>query len=106
MRKILFLILYYFILRYLPCSYFPIVGGISRKLRYICCKRIFMSCGKDVNIERMVSFGKGNNISIGDRSGFGVNCNVPSNITLGCDVMMVPIFFFLITISLIVWIFL
>jgi maltose O-acetyltransferase len=68
----------------------PIIGKIGRRLRYICCKSIFTSCGKNVNIERNAYFGTGFNVSIGDNSGLGVNCHVLSNIQIGNDVMMGP----------------
>ena len=88
--KILCLILYYGFARYLPVSHFPIVGTASKWLRYILCRRIFKKCGKNVNIERMAFFGSGRNIEIGDNSGLGINCSVPSNTIIGRDVMMAP----------------
>jgi maltose O-acetyltransferase len=56
----------------------------------MCVKRIFKSCGKNVNIERGASFGKGFDLEIGDNSGLGRYCHVPSNIKIGKDVMMAP----------------
>lgn len=54
------------------------------------CKRIFKSIGVNVNIEKGARFGSGFDIEIGDNSGIGVNCVVPSNIIIGDDVMMGP----------------
>ena len=90
MKRKLFLILYYGLFRYFPTSDFPIIGHISRKLRYMCGKRIFKFCGKNVNIERMAFFGKGYDIVIGDNSGIGINCTIPPNTIIGNNVMMGP----------------
>lgn len=84
------LILYYGFARYLPVSYFPIIGGVCKWIRYRLCRRIFKKCGKNVNIERLAFFGGGRSVEIGDNSGLGVNCFVPSNTIIGNDVMMGP----------------
>ena len=84
------MVLYYCIGRFLPVSYSRLWGGISRSLRYFCCKNIFKSIGRNVNIERGVDFGSGRDIEIGDNSGIGINCSVPNNIKIGNDVMMGP----------------
>lgn len=89
MRK-LCLALYYGIARYLPTSGYPIVGKACKYIRYQLCCRIFKKCGKNVNIERLAYFGGGRNIEIGDNSGMGVNCNIPSNTVIGKNVMMAP----------------
>ena len=65
-------------------------GGVGKRLRYFACKRIFKKCGKNVNIERLAKFGSGLDIEIGDNSGLGINCFVPSNTIIGNDVMMGP----------------
>jgi maltose O-acetyltransferase len=46
--------------------------------------------GTQVNIERGAYFGTGEQMSIGDHSGIGVNCQVVGPITIGRDVMMGP----------------
>lgn len=88
-KRYLFLIFYYCFAKHLPVSY-SLLGGISMKIRYLCCKNIFKKIGKNVNIERGVNFGNGFNIEIGDNSGIGINCSVPNNIKIGNDVMMGP----------------
>jgi maltose O-acetyltransferase len=88
-RKLLCLMIYYSILRYLPVSYSYIFGDISKKLRYLCCKQIFKHCGENVNIDRKANFGSGVNLCIGDNLGLGINCLVPSNIVIGENVMLV-----------------
>lgn len=83
------LIFYYGLLKHLPST-----GGgnflVFRKLRYFCCRRIFDSCGRNVNVERGADFGTGRGISIGDNSGIGINAKIRGPLTIGDDVMMGP----------------
>jgi len=90
LRKLVCLALYYSFLRYLPSSGNPVIGKLSKQLRYACCKNIFKKCGKNVNIERKAFFGSGLDLCIGDNSGLGNNCIIPGSITIGNDVMMEP----------------
>jgi maltose O-acetyltransferase len=46
--------------------------------------------GQNVNIEHGASFGSGRDLTIGDNSGIGIDCQVPANIQIGSDVMMGP----------------
>lgn len=89
-KQFLFLCLYYGFFRSLPMSRFPLVGGLCKAARVFCCRRIFARCGKDVNIERNAFFWAGTRIRLGDRSGLGVNCNIPSDTVIGDNVMMGP----------------
>lgn len=82
--------LYYGFARFLPVSFNPFVGELSKYIRYQLCKRIFKKCGENVNVERMAFFGSGKDIEIGDNSGLGINCLVPKNIVIGANVMMGP----------------
>lgn len=84
------LIIYKLFLVWLASSTTPIIGKICRRLRYSCCRHIFLYCGKNVNIERGANFGSGFRLRIGDNSGIGVNCTVPGNIVIGKNVMMGP----------------
>lgn len=88
--KILCLILYYGFARYLPVSYFPIIGKACKWVRYRLCRKIFKKCGTNVNVERLAFFGSGKNIEIGNNSGLGINCTIPSNTIIGDNVMMGP----------------
>ena len=81
--NIFFLILYYGFCRYLPSNSTPIIGQISKRMRYVCCKHIFKYCGKNVNIERKAFFASGSNLCIGDNSGLGINAYVPAIMTPG-----------------------
>lgn len=89
-RQIIFLCLFYGILRHLPASTCLVGGRIFRFLRRWCCSHIFEFCGKDVNVEHGAFFASGVRLRIGDRSGLGINCHVPGNIHIGKDVMMGP----------------
>ena len=88
--KYFLLILYLCLFRYLPPSSSPFFGNVFRKIRYLCCRGIFLHCGKNVNIERKAFFGTGFNLKIGDNSGLGINCVVPSDIIIGNNIMMGP----------------
>lgn len=82
--KLFFLVLYYSIARWLP----KCLAG--RRMRYFCCRHLFLECKKGANIEWMAFFGSGKNIRLGERSGLGVNCRVPSDTIIGDNVMMGP----------------
>lgn len=88
--KLVYLVSYYCFARFLPTSYTPIVGKVSKWIRYQLCRNIFAKCGKNVNVERGAFFGSGSLIEIGDNSGIGVNCHLPSNTKIGNNVMMAP----------------
>lgn len=95
LSQLLALILYKTILTWLPGSYSPFGGKYMLRLRYLCCKNIFLECGKNVNIERRAKFGSGFRLKIGDNSSIGINCYVPGDIVIGKDVMMGPNCYFL-----------
>ena len=57
-------------------------------LRRMFAKSILSHCGKNVNIEQGACFTPG--VSIGDRSGIGIRCELTGPITIGNDVMMGP----------------
>ena len=88
-RKRICLFLYYHFAIHLPASC-SLCGGISKKIRYLLCKRIFKECGRNVNIEKGAKFGSGINICIGDNSGIGINANIPAGTHIGNNVMMGP----------------
>ena len=87
-KTIIALSLYYGFAYYLPMSnkFF----GIGGKIRRVLCKQIFLKMGHNVNVEKHACFGSGRGIVIGDNSGLGVNCLVPSNTIIGDNVMMGP----------------
>ena len=86
--KYIALIIYYSLAQYLPHSYTPILGTISKCVITALCKVIFKKCGNNVNIERKAYFGTGKSIQIGNNSGLGSNCHVPDDTIIGDNVMM------------------
>jgi maltose O-acetyltransferase len=89
LSRAFYLGLYYGFARHLPASYKPYGGGLARRVRFSCCKRIFSKCGMDVNIEHGVDFEAGNRIEIGDHSGLGVDSQIGA-VKIGKDVIMGP----------------
>ena len=87
--KKLALVLYYLIGKHLPKSQGRF-GIISQSIRYVLCKHIFSQIGKGVNIEKNAFFGSGKDITIGERSGIGVNASIQGPLTIGKYVMMGP----------------
>ena len=89
--QVFWLFFYYAFARHLPDSYhFQPLGYISQKVRGLACKYIFKFMGQNVNIDRGVKFGSGFGIEIGDNSGIGMNCQMPTNVKIGCEVMIGP----------------
>ena len=83
------LILYYCFAQFLPAStnkYFR----WCRRIRRLFASKCFDKCGKNVNIEKGATFGKGTGIVIGDGSGVGVNCSIHGPLIIGKNVMMGP----------------
>lgn len=86
-----YLILYYGFARHLPISNSYFGKFLQAKaIRYFCCKHIFKSIGKNVNIEKGAWFGRGQDIEIGDNSGIGINAHILNNTKIGKNVMMGP----------------
>lgn len=83
------MILYYLIAKHLPESECPFFK-ISKKVRSCLCRSIFKRCGENVNIEKGVFFGRGDEISLGDNSGIGINARISGPIDIGNNVMMGP----------------
>lgn len=84
------IIFYYLVLIHLPSPTTPLFGPFFEWIRYVNCKGIFKKCGKKVNIGTGARFGNGKNIEIGDYSGIGMYCTVPSDVKIGNYVMMAP----------------
>ncbi len=92
MRRILryiALALYYLFAMHLPRTTSRLSFG-SGAVRRTLCRLIFRSMGRHVNIEKGAYFGTGEQLSIGDYSGIGVNCECVGPITIGRYVMMGP----------------
>lgn len=87
-KKYFGLILWMFFAKYLPKSVNPVIGPLSKSVRAFCAKLIFKRVGSNVNLENLAYFGNGFEIEIGDNSGIGKRCRIPSNIVIGNNVMM------------------
>ena len=83
-KKVIF-ILYLIFAAWLPTSQ---RSRTSKRLRGCFAKRILKSCGTGVNIEKDAYFTP--QVSVGDRSGIGIRCELYGSVTLGNDVMMGP----------------
>lgn len=73
---------FYFFARYLPRNNW-VGGNLWRRAREITCRPLLKHCGKDLHIDRMVDFGKGDKVSIGNHSGFGENARIIGEVTVG-----------------------
>lgn len=80
----------YFSLYKLTAAWLPISQrlDVARKLRTWWARRIIAHCGKNVNIERHAIFSP--ELSIGDNSGVGIDCEIYGKVSIGSDVMMGP----------------
>ena len=58
----------------------------ARKFRQLCAHLILDECGRWVNIDKGVTFAS--DIKIGEGSGIGANCSIPTGVTIGDHVMM------------------
>ena len=83
-KKILF-VLYKITAAWLPISQ---RSKLAKKIRVFWAKRIVSSLGDCANIERGAIFGP--QVSVGNRSGIGVNCELYGPVIIGNDVMMGP----------------
>jgi maltose O-acetyltransferase len=91
LKRRFWFLFYYLFAQHLPISYrYQPFGRLGKYLRGAICKRLFRSCGKNINIEKGAYFDTGWELEIGNNSGIGVNCVVPYNIKIGNEVMMGP----------------
>ncbi len=87
MRKIYYLI-YHLFAKHLPASHCPYALG-AKRIRVWLCRRLFVRCGLNVNIEQGADIGTGRFTSLGDNSGIGLRC-VVKRALIGDNVMMGP----------------
>ncbi len=80
---------YYTVLRHLPRSFAP-AGKVGFVARRLAARQMLDSCGPDVNVEHGANFGSGKGITLGARSGIGIDADLHGTITIGDDVMMGP----------------
>lgn len=81
------LLTYDLIAVHLPASHQKWSFG-AKRLRAFCARHMLTSCGENVNVERHARFGRG--VTLGDRSGIGINASIGEQTHIGSDVMMGP----------------
>ena len=90
-KKILFYLIYLMIGKHLPDGLGPI-GRLSKKIRRVLCRPLFLRCDGMFNIEKKVDFGNGSNIILRDHANIGPYATLDSGgratITIGRHVMM------------------
>ncbi len=77
--------LYVIIGKHMPLSGAKCSFG-ARRFRQFCAHLILDDCGKWVNIDKGVTFAT--DIKLGEGSGIGANCSIPTGVTIGDHVMM------------------
>lgn len=89
--KKLSLLLYILILKYLPSSdHSGLLFKLIRKIRSSVAGVCLEHYGKNINIERLADFGRGDGISLGTNSNLGIRCRVRGPLEIGDNVMMGP----------------
>jgi maltose O-acetyltransferase len=68
--------------------------GIGKIARAMACRPLLLSCGRDVNVERLADIGFHPTVRIGNNSGIGVRA-VVTHADIGDDVMMGPEFVYI-----------
>jgi maltose O-acetyltransferase len=81
---------YYGVADKLPYSLTAGFGPMAKRVRRWAAEDLFDHAGGRINIEKGAWFGSGRGISVGDRSGLGLDCLVMGPLTLGRDVMVGP----------------
>lgn len=61
---------------------------LAKRLRGWVSRRFILNADKNINIERGATFGS--DLSLGDNSGVGINCEILGPCVIGNDVMMGP----------------
>lgn len=79
----------FYILYRMTAAWLPISQrcALAKKIRCFWARKI-CTCGQNVNIEHNASFGPA--LTLGDRSGVGIDCEIYGPVTIGKDVMMGP----------------
>lgn len=89
MRTVCYL-LYYALATYLPSSTTPFVGRLSKAIRSWLCRRLFVSAGHNINVDRKARFGR-NAVTLGNNSGLGEDFHLQNcSLVVGDNVIMAP----------------
>jgi maltose O-acetyltransferase len=87
--RIIAYVFYKCVAQFLPQP--PRMFGIGKYARTMACRPLLLSCGRNVNIERLADIGFHPTVRIGNHSGIGVRA-VVTHADIGDDVMMGPDF--------------
>ncbi len=92
LQRLVFLLLYYGVLRGLPDGYDHHAFAVCNRLRGWACRHLFRQCGHAVNIHQGARFGTGRCITMGDYANLGVNIyiNGRGGVSIGAHVLMGP----------------
>ena len=90
LKRMLKFAVYYGVADKLPYSLTAGFGPMAKRVRRWAAEDLFDHAGGRINIEKGAWFGSGRGISVGDRSGLGLDCLVMGPLTLGRDVMVGP----------------
>lgn len=88
-RNFWFLV-YFFVARRLPSSFFRWGGGLFKAFRVFVARRLLAHCGQHVNIESGADFDWGNVVWLGDHSDLGINCQLHGEVHIGNHTIMGP----------------
>lgn len=79
----------FFVLYKITAAWLPVSQRckLAKKIRVFWARKI-ISCGKTVNIEKNAYFTP--ELSLGDRSGVGIDCEIYGPVSIGKNVMMGP----------------
>lgn len=87
--KFVFLFIYYAIAQYIPMQ--PMPGyRFGYALRRFLCRYLLKKCGSNVIVKDRCYFGRGNRLTVGDRSQLGQNARLGGAISIGDDCLMGP----------------
>ena len=90
--RIIAYVFYKCVAQFLPHP--PRMFGIGKYARTMACRHLLLSCGRDVNVERLADIGFHPTVRIGNNSGIGVRA-VVTHADIGDDVMMGPEFVYI-----------
>lgn len=85
-------LIYHLVAKRLPVSYSSLKLG-QTALRRFCGRLMLAECGKEVNIEKNAIFSE--KVTLGDRSGIGINakiygtCHIGDHVMMGADVTII-----------------
>ncbi|MDH5525604.1 MAG: acyltransferase [Desulfobulbaceae bacterium] len=84
-----FLLIYYAFAQFIPMQ--PVPGWrIGYALRTFLCRKILKSTGSEIVCKDRCYFGRGDRLTVGNRSQLGQNARLNGTITIGRDVIMGP----------------